>query len=131
MLKFANRIIVIFSFIALLACDNIKTDQYPNVILIYADDLGRGLLSHEGQKIIETPHIDNLAMSGVRFENAYGCMFCAPARASLLTGLYPASLNLTDWLPGRRNFSFQKLLNVRINQHLPYGINTLPKMLKL
>ncbi|MCP3928597.1 MAG: sulfatase-like hydrolase/transferase [Bacteroidetes bacterium] len=93
MLKFANRIIVIFSFIALLACDNIKTDQYPNVILIYADDLGRGLLSYEGQKIIETPHIDKLAMSGVRFENAYGCMFCAPARASLLTGYHDCHAN--------------------------------------
>jgi arylsulfatase A-like enzyme len=85
---FSNIVIVTFSFIALLACNQIKTDQTPNVILIYADDLGRGLLSHEGQKIIHTPHIDNLSESGVRFENAYGCMFCAPARASLLTGYH-------------------------------------------
>lgn len=73
-------------------CTSTKTEkdevQKPNVIIVYADDLGRGLLSHEGQKIIKTPHIDKLAEKGVRFENAYGCMFCAPARASLLTGFH-------------------------------------------
>jgi arylsulfatase A len=41
-----------------------------------------------------------------------------------------ASINLTDWLTGRRDFPFQKLLNVKINQHLPYDIPTLPKILK-
>ncbi len=62
--------------------------EKPNVIFIYADDLGRGLLSCEGQEIIKTPNIDRLADEGIRFENAYGCMFCAPARASLLTGYH-------------------------------------------
>jgi arylsulfatase A-like enzyme len=76
-------------------CDTGESDQYPNVILIYADDLGRGLLSHEGQNIIQTPHIDQLAESGVRFENAYGCMFCAPSRASLLTGYHDC--NVDKW----------------------------------
>ena len=65
-------------------------EKPPNVILIYADDLGRGLLSIEGQKIIETPNIDRLANEGIRFENAYGSMFCAPARASLITGYHDA-----------------------------------------
>ncbi|MCP5532086.1 MAG: arylsulfatase [Akkermansiaceae bacterium] len=60
----------------------------PNVILIYADDLGAGLLGCYGQKIIRTPHIDRLAAEGMRFTNAHGCMYCAPARASLLTGLH-------------------------------------------
>ncbi|MEP1486839.1 MAG: arylsulfatase [Algibacter sp.] len=60
----------------------------PNVILIYADDLGRGLLSVEGQRIINTPNIDRLSKEGMRFENAYGSMFCAPARASLITGYH-------------------------------------------
>jgi arylsulfatase A-like enzyme len=63
-------------------------NEKPNVILIYADDLGRGLLSIEGQQIIKTPNIDKIADEGIRFENAYGCMFCAPARASLITGYH-------------------------------------------
>lgn len=62
--------------------------QMPNVIFIYADDFGRGLLSCEGQKIIKTPNIDKLAENGITFTRAYGCMLCAPARASLLTGYH-------------------------------------------
>lgn len=59
-----------------------------NVIYIYADDLGRGMLSCYGQKYFETPNIDRLAVEGRRFENSYGCAVCAPARASLLTGYH-------------------------------------------
>lgn len=60
----------------------------PNIIYIYADDLGRGMLSCYGQKHFGTPNIDRVASEGVRFTNFYGCAFCAPARASLLTGLH-------------------------------------------
>ncbi|TLX76431.1 sulfatase [Labilibacter sediminis] len=60
----------------------------PNVVFIYADDLGRGMLSYYGQNIVSTPNIDRLANKGVVFNNVRGCMFCAPARASLLTGYH-------------------------------------------
>ena len=60
----------------------------PNIILIYADDLGRGMLSCYGQQHFETPNIDRLANEGMRFNHAYGCAFCAPSRASMLTGLH-------------------------------------------
>ncbi len=60
----------------------------PNIIYIYADDLGRGMLNCYGQKYFKTPNIDRLANEGVRFTNGYGCIFCAPARASLLTGYH-------------------------------------------
>lgn len=63
-----------------------SADKQPNVVFIYADDLGRGLLSHYGQNIISTPNIDRLFQQGTAFEYAYGCMYSAPARASLLTG---------------------------------------------
>ena len=65
-----------------------KKQVCPNVVFIYADDLGRGMLSHYGQKIISTPHIDRLFKEGTSFEYAYGCMFSAPARASMLTGYH-------------------------------------------
>ncbi|MBC9913072.1 sulfatase-like hydrolase/transferase [Chitinophaga varians] len=58
----------------------------PNVIFIYTDDMGRGMLSGYGQQIVQTPHIDLLARGGMRFDNSYGSMYCAPARASMLTG---------------------------------------------
>lgn len=58
----------------------------PNVVFVYADDMGRGMLSCYGQKYISTPNIDRLFNEGTSFENAYGCMFSAPARASMFTG---------------------------------------------
>lgn len=58
----------------------------PNVILIFADDLGPGMLGCYGQKIVKTPNIDQLAEEGMKFTNYYGNVFCAPARWSLLTG---------------------------------------------
>jgi len=89
-----NKFAILFFLYVMLfgACSNkkkqIAKQNKPNIILIYADDLGIGLLGHEGQKIIKTPNIDKLAMEGVRFNNAYSNMLCAPARASLITGLH-------------------------------------------
>ncbi len=60
----------------------------PNIIYIYADDLGRGMLSCYGQKHFKTPNMDRLAHEGMRFSRAYGCALCAPARASLMTGYH-------------------------------------------
>lgn len=60
----------------------------PNIIYIYADDLGHGMLSCYGQRHFRTPNIDRLAAGGMRFNRAYGCVLCAPARASLLTGMH-------------------------------------------
>lgn len=65
-----------------------ETPTQPNVIFIYADDLGKGLLSAYGQTHYTTPHIDRLIHEGVSFDQAYGCMLSAPARASLLTGYH-------------------------------------------
>ncbi len=91
-MKFMPITIIVLQLIILVFCTACNKNQNrpdkPNIILIYADDLGIGLLSHEGQQIIKTPHIDKLAKEGLRFQNAYSCMLCAPARASLLTGLH-------------------------------------------
>jgi len=62
----------------------------PNVVYIYADDLGRGMLSCYGQTIFKTPNIDRLANEGMSMMNAYGCSICAPARASMLCGIHDA-----------------------------------------
>ncbi len=77
-------ILLIFIF----SCSEKTESSKPNIILIYADDLGRGLLGTYGQEIIKTPNIDKLAAEGMRFDNSYGCMLCAPARASLITGMH-------------------------------------------
>jgi arylsulfatase A len=76
--------------LGLVACvaagGGVFAESKPNVLLIYADDIGRGDLGCWGQKHFQTPNIDRLAAEGMRFHNFYGCTVCAPARASLLTG---------------------------------------------
>lgn len=60
----------------------------PNIIVILADDMGFSDIGCYGGEI-QTPNIDRLASSGVRFTQFYNCARCCPSRASLLTGLYP------------------------------------------
>lgn len=63
--------------------------QKPNIILIFADDLGYKDVGFTGTKIFETPNIDLLSKNGMVFPNAYaGAGNCAPSRACLLSGLY-------------------------------------------
>jgi arylsulfatase A-like enzyme len=63
-----------------------KRNDRPNVIFILADDMGRGMLSYYGQKMLTTPNIDRIAYEGVSFERSYAGVYCAPSRASLITG---------------------------------------------
>ena len=65
-----------------------STDK-PNVILIYADDLGYGDLECYGAKNVQTPHINRLAQEGIRFTDAHAVAATStPSRYSLLTGEY-------------------------------------------
>jgi len=64
--------------------------ELPNVVIIYADDLGYGDVSAYGATEIATPNIDRLAQGGVRFTNGYSTSAtCSPSRYALLTGVYP------------------------------------------
>ena len=61
----------------------------PNVVFLFADDLGYGDLGCYGQKKIQTPNLDQLAKDGMKFTQAYaGCTVCAPSRCTLMTGLH-------------------------------------------
>jgi arylsulfatase A-like enzyme len=68
-------------------------DERPNIIIIFADDLGNADLGYRGSEI-RTPHIDRLAREGVRLESYYGMPLCTPARAALMTGRYPMRYGL-------------------------------------
>lgn len=73
----------------------------PNVILIYADDLGYGDLSCYGATKIQTPHVDRLAAEGRRFTNANSTSAtCTPSRFAVMTGKYPWRRTGTGILPG-------------------------------
>ena len=73
----------------------------PNIVLIYADDLGYGDLSCYGATKIATPNVDRLARGGLRFTNAHATSAtCTPSRYALLTGEYPWRRKGTNIAPG-------------------------------
>ena len=75
--------------------------QTPNVIFIYADDLGYGDLGRYGATKIKTPNLDRLAADGLRFTNAHSTSAtCTPSRYALMTGQYPWRRSGTAILPG-------------------------------
>ncbi len=90
-MKFRNPV---FLGLVLLACSVASSwcraaEPRPNVIFILADDLGYGDLGCYGQKLIQTPSIDQLGAEGMRFTQVYaGATVCAPSRCCLMTGLH-------------------------------------------
>lgn len=77
---------------ALSACQGQKQAdaEYPNVIIIMADDIGYGDLSWMGATTISTPNVDRLVARGVRFSNSYSTSATStPSRFGMLTGMYP------------------------------------------
>jgi arylsulfatase A-like enzyme len=103
----------------------------PNVVLIVIDDYGQRDSGCYGSKYHRTPSIDRLAREGLRFTDAYAaCPVCSPTRAALMTGKYPARLNLTDWLPGRPDRPDHRLKRPVIRQELPLEEVTLAESLK-
>src|SRR5690349_13853470 len=73
----------------------------PNILLIYADDVGYGDLSCYGATRMRTPNLDRLAGGGVRFTNAHASSAtCTPSRYTLLTGEYAWRKRGTNVLPG-------------------------------
>jgi len=96
----------VFTFIValcLLAACTSPTDseQRPNIIFIYFDDLGYGDVSSYGFGKLNTPNIDKLASGGVRFTNGYATSAtCTPSRYALLTGRYPWRNKEARILPG-------------------------------
>jgi len=105
----------------------------PNIIFILIDDMGWRDLTCYGSTFYETPNIDRLARDGVQFSNAYAsCPVCSPTRASILTGKYPATLGLTDFIHGGNSWTplNGKLLDVPYAMQLPLSETTVAKALR-
>jgi arylsulfatase A len=106
-------------------------DRKPNIVFILADDLGQRDLGCYGSAFYETPNIDALAKSALRFTDAYAaCNVCSPTRAAIMTGKYPQRLGITDWLPGRKDMPTQMLLRPKLADHLPLEEVTIAEALK-
>ena len=92
-LFFIVGISTIGSFLAVTGCNSpqepLEDQRKPNIVLIVADDLGYGDLGCYGATKIKTPAIDQIALEGIRFTNAYASSsVCSPSRYSIMTGRY-------------------------------------------
>ena len=72
----------------LLAVAAFAAERPPNIVLIMADDFGFECVTANGGQSYQTPHLDRLAATGMRFENCYVQPLCTPTRAQLMTGIY-------------------------------------------
>lgn len=97
----------------------------PNVIVIFTDNQQASTLGCYGNDEIHTPHLDQLASEGIKFDNAF-CpnAFCSPCRASLLTGLLPSQHGVHSWIDDRNMPEWPA------GWHALNGMRTLPKLMQ-
>ena len=114
-----------------------QTNQKPNIIYILADDLGYGDLGAYGQTKIETPNIDALAKEGMLFTQHYsGAPVCAPARASLLTGLHGGHASIRgndEWEERGKVWDYMEMLKdstLEGQRPMPENTTTIAQLLK-
>ena len=113
--------------VAQAASTTIKT----NIVFMLIDDMGWADGGCFGSKFYQTPRMDRMAASGMRFTQAYAaCAVCSPTRAALMTGKYPARLHITDWIPGEGAPATSRFRLPAWQQHLPLDERTLAQQLK-
>lgn len=77
--------------------------ERPNIIIIYADDMGYGDLSCYGGDFVPTPNIDRIGAEGIRFTHYYtSAPVSSPSRAGLTTGMFPCRLHINTYLSDRK-----------------------------
>jgi len=105
----------------------------PNFVFFLVDDLGWADLGCFGSTFYETPNIDGLCASGMKFTNGYAaCPVCSPTRASIMTGRHPVRVDITDWIPGMDagRFAGAKFAQVEDRDNLALEETTIAEALK-
>ncbi len=99
MTKFKLALVVL---ILALAAPALAADK-PNIVFILADDVGDQALGCYGGTSYQTPRIDALAQSGLRFQHCYSMPVCHPSRIAIMTGRYPFRVGRPQWGTFPRN----------------------------
>ena len=106
-------------------------EKQTNFLFFLVDDMGWADIGANGSKFHETPHIDRLAKSGMRFTQGYAAgSVCSPTRASIMTGKHPVRVNITDWIPGQSNRPTNPLLHPEDRHSLALEEVTIAEALK-
>jgi len=100
----------------------------PNIVFILIDDLGGRDITSYGSTFYETPNIDSIGAAGMTFTDGYAaCPVCSPTRASIMTGKYPATVGVTNFIAGVER---GRLLDVPYVKHLPLSEKTIAATLR-
>ena len=117
------------ALILLLAVSLSAHAKPKNVVFILVDDLGyMDIGANNPGTFYETPNVDRLAATGMRFTDGYAANpVCSPTRFSILTGKYPTRADATNWFSGRRNGRFR---NAPLHDDLPLAEITMAEALR-
>jgi arylsulfatase A-like enzyme len=120
-----------FFILSLLASLSLIAKKETNFVFFLVDDMGMMDLGTYGSTFHETPNIDNLAKTGMKFNYGYAaCPVCSPTRASIMTGRHPVRVDITDWIPGSSNNKKNKLLHPMDRDNLALKEVTIAEELK-
>lgn len=98
-----RRVLVLGTVASVLSSASIAA-EYPNIVLVFIDDMGWGDFSCFGNQDARTPQIDRLAREGIRFEQFYvNSPICSPSRTAISTGQYPQRWKITSYLSNRKH----------------------------
>lgn len=124
------KILILINVLVFLGCSDSNKPPLPNVLILYADDLGWSDLGCYGSNKNETPNLDKLASKGMRFTNAYAAApICSASRASMMTGKSPARLNF-EFVSTRGRVTDKLLLPPKRTLELPLEERTLGEIAK-
>ena len=108
----------------------LRAEQRPNIILIFIDDLGWKDIGCYGNDFIETPRIDELAKSGIRFTDFYAAgAVCSPTRCAVQSGQNQARIGITAHIPGHWR-PFERVITPLTTMALPLQTVTVAEALQ-
>ncbi len=125
-LVFTALVFVTFSD---MSAADITSGQTPNMVVFLVDDLGyMDIGANNPNCFYDTPNIDQLALSGMRFTDGYAANpVCSPTRYSLMTGKYPTRVGATNYFSGKRSATFNP---APLNDNMPLEEVTIAQALK-
>src|SRR3954453_14563002 len=105
----------------LAAASTRATASGPNILHIFADDLGWGSVGFNGQTQIAPPNLDALAAAGMKFTNAYSATVCAASRAALYTGFHNGHTNVDGNSELTQGFNADEVMTGTVMQQAGYS----------
>lgn len=129
-----HRLPTALLFMAITASPLLAEAPKRNFLFILIDDMGARDLSVEGSTYYESPNVDRIAKTGMRFRQGYAaCQVCSPSRASIMTGKYTPRHGITDWIGAKEGEAWKrntKLLPAFYNHNLPHDDITLAEAMR-